>query len=73
MWCKVRGGIQNDTFVRDLVMIGNDINEITAPSTQRYSSEGEKRVELHLHTPMSQMDAVTSVSCTYYSGEKMGT
>ena len=26
MWVKVRGGIQNDTFVRDLVMIGNDVN-----------------------------------------------
>ena len=30
MWVKVRGSIQNDTFVRDLVMIGNDINEIKA-------------------------------------------
>lgn len=28
MWVKVRGSIQNDTFVRDLVMIANDINEI---------------------------------------------
>ena len=28
MWLRVRGSIQNDTFVRDLVMIGNDINEI---------------------------------------------
>lgn len=28
MWLKVRGGIQNDTFVRDLVMIANDINQI---------------------------------------------
>ena len=35
MWVKVRGSIQNDTFVRDLVMIGNDINEIKAPSTSR--------------------------------------
>ena len=33
MWLKVRGSIQNDTFVRDLVMIGNDINELKAPST----------------------------------------
>ena len=32
MWLKVRGSIQNDTFVRDLVMIGNDINEIKAPT-----------------------------------------
>ena len=38
MWVKVRGSIQNDTFVRDLVMIGNDINEIKAPSTSRYGT-----------------------------------
>ena len=34
MWLKVRGSIQNDTFVRDLVMIGNDINELKAPTRQ---------------------------------------
>ena len=32
MWVKARGSVQNDTFVRDLVMIANDINEITGPS-----------------------------------------
>ncbi|WP_217608826.1 hypothetical protein, partial [Bacillus sp. GbtcB15] len=62
MWLKVRGSIQNDTFVRDLVMIANDINEISPQERQDRTPEGEKRVELHLHSPMSQMDAVTSIS-----------
>ncbi len=71
MWVKVRGSIQNDTFVRDLVMIGNDINEIKAPSRKDTAPENEKRVELHLHTPMSQMDAVTPFS-TCCTSRKMG-
>lgn len=72
MWLKVRGSIQNDTFVRDLVMIGNDINEVTPPSRKDTAPEGEKRVELHLHTPMSQMDAVTSVSTLISQAKKWG-
>jgi DNA polymerase III subunit alpha, Gram-positive type len=72
MWLKVRGSIQNDTFVRDLVMIGNDINEIKGPQRKDTSPEGEKRVELHLHTPMSQMDAVTSVSSLISQAKKWG-
>ncbi|WP_210340777.1 PolC-type DNA polymerase III [Alkalicoccobacillus gibsonii] len=59
MWLKVRGGIQNDTFVRDLVMIANDINQIQ-PDVIVDQAE-EKRVELHLHSSMSQMDGMTSV------------
>jgi DNA polymerase-3 subunit alpha (Gram-positive type) len=72
MWLKVRGSIQNDTFVRDLVMIGNDINEVTPPSRKDTAPEGEKRVELHLHTPMSQMDAVTPVSTLISQAKKWG-
>ncbi|WP_407636197.1 PolC-type DNA polymerase III [Salibacterium aidingense] len=60
MWLKVRGGVQNDTFVRDLVMIANDVMEIQ-PYVRKDEAE-EKRVELHAHTVMSQMDAVTSAS-----------
>ncbi|MDZ5473442.1 PolC-type DNA polymerase III [Bacillus sp. 31A1R] len=72
MWVKVRGSIQNDTFVRDLVMIGNDINEIKPVERKDTASEDEKRVELHLHTPMSQMDAVTSVSSLIAQAKKWG-
>ncbi|MFP3842392.1 PolC-type DNA polymerase III [Priestia filamentosa] len=72
MWLKVRGSVQNDTFVRDLVMIGNDVNEIPARERQDTAGEDEKRVELHLHTPMSQMDAVTSISSLVQQAAKWG-
>ncbi|HZG73922.1 MAG TPA: PolC-type DNA polymerase III N-terminal domain-containing protein, partial [Chondromyces sp.] len=72
MWLRVRGGIQNDTFVRDLVMIANDINEIRPITRMDTAPDEEKRVELHLHTPMSQMDAVTSVSDLISQAKKWG-
>jgi DNA polymerase III subunit alpha, Gram-positive type len=72
MWVKVRGSVQNDTFVRDLVLIANDINEVKAKERQDTAPEGEKRVELHLHTPMSQMDAVTSVTKLIEQAKKWG-
>ncbi|AZU61522.1 PolC-type DNA polymerase III [Neobacillus mesonae] len=72
MWVKVRGSIQNDTFVRDLVMISNDIHEIKPVQRKDTAPEGEKRVELHLHTPMSQMDAVTPVSTLVAQAKKWG-
>lgn len=42
MWVKARGSIQNDTFVRDLVMIANDVNEIKAKNREDTAPEGEK-------------------------------
>lgn len=72
MWIKARGSVQNDTFVRDLVMIANDINEVHRKEKQDLAPDGEKRVELHLHTPMSQMDAVTSVSTLIEQAKKWG-
>ncbi|EUJ33546.1 DNA polymerase III PolC [Listeria floridensis FSL S10-1187] len=60
MWVKVRGSVQNDTFVRDLIMMAQDINEI--PPKKRLDGAKEKRVELHLHSNMSQMDATNSVT-----------
>lgn len=72
MWVKVRGSVQNDTFVRDLIMIGNDINEMKPPGRIDTAPEDEKRVELHLHSPMSQMDAVTPVSSLVAQAKKWG-
>ncbi|MDC3416365.1 PolC-type DNA polymerase III [Aquibacillus salsiterrae] len=62
MWIKARGSIQTDTFANELVMMANDINEVKAKIRQDLAEDGRKRVELHAHTTMSQMDAVMSAS-----------
>ncbi|PSL42097.1 DNA polymerase-3 subunit alpha (Gram-positive type) [Planomicrobium soli] len=70
MWLKARGSIQMDTFVRDLVMMAQDMAEIK-PELRKDTAE-EKRVELHLHTPMSAMDAVSSVESLVAQAAKWG-
>jgi DNA polymerase-3 subunit alpha (Gram-positive type) len=57
MWVIVRGSVQYDNFARELVLIANDLNE-TEP-VRRVDNAEEKRVELHLHTAMSNMDGVS--------------
>ncbi|MDY0322876.1 MAG: PolC-type DNA polymerase III [Candidatus Carbobacillus sp.] len=54
-WLKVRGSVQEDTFERELILLAQDINRYTVP--RRTDDAPEKRVELHLHTTMSTMDA----------------
>lgn len=72
MWIRARGNVQNDTFVRDLVMIANDLIEIKGPERTDDAPEGEKRVELHAHTKMSQMDAVSSAEAIIAQAKKWG-
>lgn len=72
IWVKVRGSIQTDTFIRELVMIANDLNSLKKKEREDTASEGKKRVELHLHTPMSQMDAVTPVETLIAQAKKWG-
>lgn len=54
-WIKVRGSVQEDAFERELIVLAQDINHHTVP--KRTDPAPEKRVELHLHTTMSAMDA----------------
>lgn len=72
MWVKVRGGVQNDSFARDLVMIANDIEEIPPHKKADTAPEGEKRVELHAHTVMSQMDAVVTATSLIKRAKEWG-
>jgi DNA polymerase-3 subunit alpha (Gram-positive type) len=59
MWVRVQGSVQYDTFAKELVLMIMDMHEIDAP--KRLDTAPDKRVELHLHTPMSALDGVTSV------------
>lgn len=62
MWLKVSGSVQEDRFVKDLVLIARDIQETFHEKRKDTAAEDEKRVELHAHTTMSQMDATITAS-----------
>ena len=59
MWVKIQGKMTFDRYDNEMVMQPNAIVKIAAPV--RTDTAPEKRVELHLHTNMSSMDALTSV------------
>ncbi|MEC5422658.1 PolC-type DNA polymerase III [Virgibacillus sp. C22-A2] len=60
MWIKARGSIQTDMYTNELAMMANDIHEVKIQSRQDTAPDDAKRVELHAHSTMSQMDAVVS-------------
>ncbi|WP_134700410.1 PolC-type DNA polymerase III [Ammoniphilus sp. YIM 78166] len=70
MWVKVRGRVTFDQFARELAMEANDVNEIKPK--RREDTAPEKRIELHLHTPMSTMDAITPVKKLVGQAAKWG-
>lgn len=60
-WVRVRGDVQYDKFSREICVFALDIMS-EANVEPRMDLAPEKRVELHLHTQMSSMDAVSSAS-----------
>jgi DNA polymerase-3 subunit alpha (Gram-positive type) len=72
-WVRVRGRVEFDRFMQtpELVMVASDINEVAAPPDRTDDAE-VKRVEFHLHTTMSAMDAVTPVSEYIKTAAKWG-
>ena len=70
-WVRAQGRIEEDTFVRDLVMMMSDIEEIK--KTPKQDKAEDKRVEFHLHTSMSQMDGIPNISAYVEQAAKWGT
>ena len=57
-YCKVRGEAVYDTYSREVVIMGRDINRMK--KIEKMDGAPKKRVELHLHTTMSTMDGMTA-------------
>ena len=60
---KLSGTAQMDTFSNELTVMANTIIETEGIKKEiRQDNSEVKRVELHMHTQMSQMDAMTSAT-----------
>ena len=70
---KLEGTAQFDPFAKELGVIANVIIESTGLKKQvRMDNAKEKRVELHMHTQMSQMDGMTSATDLLKRATKWG-
>ncbi len=69
---KIKGVTVNDTFDRELT-IGSVVGVMKIPdfTTARMDNSARKRVELHCHTKMSDMDGVSDVK-DYQACKKVG-
>ncbi|MBO4299451.1 MAG: PHP domain-containing protein, partial [Clostridia bacterium] len=57
-WVKVRGRYTHDSYSGQMLLMAQDI--VAAEKPLREDTAAEKRVELHLHTSFSSMDACAS-------------
>ncbi len=69
-WFKVQGRLQYDTFSKGLVIMPQAIQEIEPKERKDFATN--KRVELHLHTKMSSLDAVINPVDAINMAKQMG-
>ena len=60
-WVRVKGNVEYDTFAKDTVIIAREVEIIPSPKIRQDTAE-KKRVELHVHSKMSAMDGIGSIS-----------
>ena len=66
----LRGEAAYDSFAREVTISCRDIN--LSKKVERMDTATEKRVELHLHSTMSAMDGITSISRLVERAAKWG-
>jgi len=71
MFVKIKGEVQFDRFVGELVLFINDLEELEKPQG-RLDTATEKRVELHLHSKMSAMDSVVDLGQLFKTLKRWG-
>ena len=60
-WYRIRGYSKNDQYSKELVLNARDINSLDIEEEKIVDDAPVKRVELHAHTMMSQMDGLTGL------------
>ena len=71
MYLTVSGAVGYNRFEDDMVLEPRHIQTADAPAPRRDTAE-EKRVELHLHTSFSTLDALTNVEAAVKRAAKWG-
>ena len=61
MWLRINGSVKQNNFYNDLIINARTIEIIEKKENIIVDDAEEKRVELHAHTNMSQMDGVIPV------------
>ncbi len=71
-WYKFRGYVKNDQFAHDMVLNIRDIENIPSKDISIIDDSDEKRIELHAHTMMSQMDGCVDAKSLLKTATKWG-
>ena len=71
-WYKIRGYTKNDQFAKELVLNARDMIKIEKAEDSIKDTAEEKRVELHCHTVMSQMDGIANEEAIVKQAMKWG-
>lgn len=71
-WLRLEGDVIPDNYTAELDFRPRSIRRITKAQREDKAPEESKRVELHLHSNMSQMDATNSVSDLIAQAAKWG-
>ncbi len=60
-WFRINGYVKQDVYAKDLVLNIRNVMKIPSKDVTITDNAEEKRVELHAHTMMSQMDGLTKL------------
>ena len=60
-WYLIRGSVKMDNYSKEITINLRDMNVLEKDIEERIDDAEEKRVELHVHTQLSQMDGICAV------------